>query len=165
MLEELLGKMRVHEYLVFKRWEDVPSNLKTKTQLRRMHLVPESESEWDGELSNEEWFDVPLYDMTRATYVIPRNEIPAVAFPITKEYLMLALEIVRTSKEKHKMASEFGWQKAHTNQKNMLEDLEAKVLKKFKQEHIRARGTKILVLEKIRIKDAVATLQKYVEEI
>lgn len=140
------------EYIEYSEWGEIPSNLKSKTKLRKMHLIPNSEME--GMLENEEW-TIELFDMIEATYYIPKTMpvIPAVALSLTKNNLMIALKVIRESKEKHQRSMRYI--EIHNHRSIELEELERRVLEKLKFEEPEK-------IEKIRVvKDAVATLKAY----
>jgi hypothetical protein len=143
-------------YVEYSKWGDVPSNLKSKNQLREMHLIPNSEAE--GHFENEEW-DFDLYDMIQAEYHIPKtnNDIPAVPLPLTENNLMIALKVIRVSKEKHQRS--FKYIKIHQNKEIELEELENKVIEQFLSEGVEIFDNEII--EHVRVKDAVATLKSY----
>lgn len=150
------------DYKEYTEWSEVPSNLKTKNQLKGLHLVPGSD-EWDGLIDNEEYPCVVLFDMNKAISFIPKvkNVIPAVALSPTQNNIMLALQRLRESKWRRENATIDFPNRARyqKNAKMGLEELENKTLEKLKRDGIEVTYPE--KFEKIKVKDAVATLEAY----
>lgn len=124
----------------FRKWSEVPENLKTKTQLKEMGLKPRKKDQFAAIIKfyRYGWQESKLYDVVADTIEIKKRRVVAIdESDITSENIGAALYVINTSARKSRDTKALNYQmRRHSevqkakNRQQSLYDLKDKVISK-----------------------------------